>query len=129
MRHEFSGQFDVLDSGVRPGVLVLQRHEADGRDVELLFAAVSAHDLPRALGGVVLDDTASRDGVFNIRSGAANYRVAARSVQVHERVPIYGQAIRLARFPVWQRLLWILLLWSARYGWGQWLIARWRRPA
>jgi hypothetical protein len=128
MRYDFSGRFEVLDSGVRPGELVLKRQEGrDGPGVELLFAAVSRHDLPRELAGVALDDAASLDGVFELRSGSANYHVAARSIQVHETVRIYGRAIQLARFPISQRLLWMLLLWSVRYGWGQRLIARWRR--
>ena len=126
MRHEFPGRFDVLDSGVRPGELILRSRKDDhGHGVELLFAAVSSHDLPRELGGITLDDAAAPGGVFEICAGTANHRVVARSVQVHEGVAIYGQSIRLARFPVSQRLLWILLLWSARYGWGQRLIA-WR---
>ncbi len=118
----------MLDSGARPGELVLKRQE--GRDdpgVELLFAAVSRHDLPRELAGVALNDAASPDAVFDIRSASTNYHVVARSVQVHETVRIYGRAIHLARFPISQRLLWMLLLWSAKYGWGQRLIARWRR--
>lgn len=128
MRHEFPGRFDVLDSGGRPGELILRsRKNGQGHGVELRFAAVSSHDLPRELTGITLDDAAVSGRVFTIRSSAANYHVAARSVQVHEAVAIYGRAIRLARFPVSQRLLWLLLLWSARYGWGQRLIARWRR--
>ena len=54
-------------------------------------------------------------------------RVAARSLQVHETARIYGRGVQLARFPFAQRILWTLLLWSARFAWGQGLIRRLRR--
>jgi hypothetical protein len=126
MRYEFTGQFETVYSGARPGELSLrrlQRNHVPG--LELHFAAVSSHDLPWTLDGIIVEENGP--GLFGIRSARANYRVAARSLQVHEGARIYGRAVQLAHFPFSQRILWTLLLWSARFNWGQNLLRRLRR--
>jgi hypothetical protein len=126
MRYEFSGQFETIYSGARPGELSLRRLARNHVcGLELHFAAVSTHDLPWTLDGIVVEE--SGPGLFAIRSAGTNYRVTARSLQVHETARIYGGAVQLARFPVSQRILWMLLLWIARFSWGQSLIRRLRR--
>lgn len=126
MRYEFSGQFETVYSGARPGELSLRRMaRSHVSGLELHFAAVSSHDLPWTLDGIVVEE--SGPGLFAIRSARTNYRVAARALQVHESARIYGAAVQLARFPLWQRILWMALLWVARFSWGQNLIRRLRR--
>jgi hypothetical protein len=126
MRYEFPGQFEIVDSGARPGVVSLQRRARHGASgLELNFAAVSSHDLPWSLEGVAVEEKGP--GLFGIRSAGNNFRVAARSLQIHESARIYGRAVQLARFSVSQRILWMLLLWSARFAWGQSLIRQLRR--
>jgi hypothetical protein len=126
MRYEFFGQFETVYSSARPAELSLRRLARDQvGGVELHFASVSSHDLPWTLEGIVVEENGS--GLFTIRSAKSNYRVAARSLQVHEAVRIYDRALQLARFPLSQRILWMPLLWSARFGWGQALIRRLRR--
>ncbi len=126
MRYEFSGQFETVYSGARPGELSLRRlARNDVSGLELHFAAASSHDLPWTLDGIVVEENGP--GLFAIRSARANYRVAARSLQVHETARIYGAAVQLARFAPSQRILWMLLLRVARFNWGQDLIRRLRR--
>jgi hypothetical protein len=126
MRYEFSGRFETIDSGARPGDLSLRRAARhDAPELELHFAAVSSHDLPWSLDGIVVEQKGP--GLVGVRSAGNNYRVAARSLQVHETARIYGRGVQLARFPFAQRILWTLLLWSARFAWGQGLIRRLRR--
>lgn len=125
MQQEFPGRFEVFDARARGGSVRLERRARDDAPaVEVLFARVTRHDLPERLDNVVVDTEASESG-FRLGSGAANYHVAARSVQVHEGAHIYGR-LPLGRFALSQRLLWSLLLWSARYPWGQALIRRLR---
>lgn len=126
MRYEFSGRFETIDSGARPGDLSLRRRaHRDAPELELHFAAVSSHDLPWSLEGIVVEEKGP--GLIGVRSAGTGYRVAARSLQVHESARIYDRAVQLARFPFSQRILWTLLLWSARFAWGQGLIRRLRR--
>ncbi|HZF26118.1 MAG TPA: hypothetical protein VEZ88_07635 [Steroidobacteraceae bacterium] len=127
MQQEFSGRFEVVDAGAGSGGLSLERRaRRDVSGIALLFADVASHDLPRQLDGVAVDAAASASGSFSVRSGVANYHVAARSLQIHESAQIYAHALPLARFPFSQRVLWTLLLWSARFSWGQSLIRRLR---
>ena len=125
MEQEFSGRFEVFDARARGGGLRLERH-ARGHvpGVDVLFARVASHDLPASLDGVAVDTAGSAAG-FRVRSGAANYHVAARSVQIHEGSGIY-ERLPLGRFSPAQRLLWSALLWIARFSWGQALIGRLR---
>lgn len=126
MRYEFAGQFETVSSGARPGELSLRRLRRNHVcGLELHFAAVSSHDLPWTLDGIIVEETGP--GLFGIRSARATYRVAARSLQVHETARIYGRALQLVRFPFSQRILWMLLLWSARFTWGQNLLHWLRR--
>ncbi|HEY7379049.1 MAG TPA: hypothetical protein VH542_10230 [Steroidobacteraceae bacterium] len=126
MRQEFPGRFEVTDVRAPRGSVRLERRaRRDAPAVEVLFARVTRHDLPERLDNLAVDTEASDSG-FLLRSGAANYHVAARSVQIHEGARIYDR-LPLGRFALSQRLLWSLLLWSARYSWGQALIRRLRR--
>jgi hypothetical protein len=126
MRYEFSGRFETIDSGARPGDLLLRRRARHAApQLELHLAGVSSHDLPWSMDGVVVEEKGP--GLIGVRSGDNNYRVAARSFQIHETARIYGHAVQLAHFPFSQRILWTLLLWSARFAWGQGLIRRLRR--
>jgi hypothetical protein len=125
MQQEFPGRFEVFDARAQGGSVRLERRaRAEAPGVELLFARVASHDLPARLDGLVVDTDVSRAG-FRVRSGAANYHVAAQSVQIHEGVRIYDR-LPLGRFPFSQRVLWNLLLWSARFSWGEALIGRLR---
>jgi hypothetical protein len=125
MQQEFSGRFEVFDARAQGGaVRVERRARGNAPGVELLFARVTTHDLPARLEGVVVD-TAPSNGGFRLHSGAANYRVVARSVQIHEGARIYDR-LPLGRFSFPQRLMWNVLLWTARFSWGQALIRRLR---
>ncbi|HKE45850.1 MAG TPA: hypothetical protein VKB41_15065 [Steroidobacteraceae bacterium] len=125
MQQQFPGRFDI-ESGAHAGVLRMERRAGrEGAALALLFAGVSSHNLPARLEGVSVDDAPSNGG-FSVRSGEVNYRVAARSVQIHEAAKIYDRALPLARFRFSQRLSWSVLLWCARFSWGQNLIRRLR---
>jgi len=125
MQQEFPGRFELFDARARGGGLRLERRSrGTGSRVEILFACVTTHDLPASLDGVAVASAASGAG-FRVRSGAANHHVAARSVQIHEGASIYDR-LPLGRFSFAQRLLWSVLLWIARFSWGQALIGRLR---
>lgn len=118
----FTGRFTVHASETS---LVLA-----GSGLRLLFNAVERHDLPAALDGVRVgrsanagDDTLPA-GEFQVMSGGREFRVRARSLQIHERAALYGSVIALPKFALRQRLLWTALLTVARFQWGQALIRR-----
>lgn len=127
MQCEYPGRFELCDSRQRPTPVLLRRAARRGQpSVEILFAAVTDHELPPTLDGINVRTDSSRLNQFVITSGTSSYRVHARSMQVHEAAQIYGRALPLARFAFGARMLWMLLLWSARFSWGQSLIRRLR---
>lgn len=117
----FTGRFNVHS---RHTSLVL---ECNG--LRLLFSAVERHDLPGSLEGVRVDREPHapddrRLPRYEVTSGERQFTVVARSVQIHERAALYGNVISLPRFRLRQRLVWALLLFAARFEWGQALIRR-----
>lgn len=122
----FTGRFTVHGSNA---ALVLA-----GSDLRLLFNAVERHDLPASLDGVRVEraahagDESASPGEFQLASGGREFRVRARSVQIHEPAALYGSVIALPKFALRQRLLWTMLLTVARFEWGQALIRRMTGP-
>lgn len=127
MPFRFPGRFVLIDSGRRPGAVVLRGVvRARERPVEILFLRVTAHDLPATLEGVEVRDHGPEHAYSVSSAGGGDYRVQAATVQCHEPATICDRVLTLARFRPGQRLLWTVLLWSARFAWGQALI-RWLR--
>jgi hypothetical protein len=127
MTFDYPGRFTLQDSGRRPGGLVLRRDPQDGEPaVEYLFAHVTQHDLPQSLNGISVREFGFTDREWLVSSGGRDYRVGACSLQIHEGAAIYGRVLPLARYSSIRRALWTVLLWMARFGWGQALI-RWAR--
>ncbi len=123
-RHD--GRFSLIDPGTRPAAVIL-RHEPARTEqrVEVVFGRVTRHELPAVLEGIVILTGAAGDrGLFVLSSGPRDYRVHAQSLRIHAGVALYGRVLPQARFPLRQRLLWTVLLWSARFSWGQALIRR-----
>ncbi len=125
MTFQHPGCFSLIDSGRRPAAIVLRRSpRGDEAAIEVVFARVTHHDLPTILDSIVVHESRSGERVYLVSSAGRDYRVHARSLRIHESTVIYGRALPLARFALHQRLLWTLLLWSARFAWGQALIRR-----
>jgi hypothetical protein len=123
-RHD--GRFALLDPGSRPAAIVLRHAPArDVERVELVFGRVMLHDLPSSLDGVAVRSDAP--GLFVATSAGRDYRVHAQSLRVHHGTALYGRVLPLARYPIRQRVLWTVVLWCARFAWGQALIRRLRR--
>ncbi len=114
----FAGPFEVSESG---SAVVLTRA---GGGLRLIFNGVDRHDLPARLDSVTLPRPAASSGAFRLSTVRSQHTLIARSVQVHERAALYGPVIALPRFPVSGRLKWTVLLWVARFEWGQALISR-----
>lgn len=127
MTFDYPGRFTLLDAGSRPGSLVLRRDPQDGEPaVEYLFAHVTRHDLPSSLNGISVREFGFTDREWLVSSAGRDYHVQARSLQIHERAAIYGRVLPLAHYSSTRRVLWTVLLWVARFGWGSALI-RWAR--
>ncbi|HSD75713.1 MAG TPA: hypothetical protein VLB75_13165 [Steroidobacteraceae bacterium] len=127
MTFQHDGRFSLIDPGTRPAAVVLRHAPArsEGR-VEAIFGRVAQHDLPAVLDGVVIRTQAARGMPFVVRSAGRDFSVHAQSLRIHAGVALYGGVLPQARFPFTQRVLWALLLWSARFRWGQALIRRMR---
>lgn len=127
MTFDHPGRFTLVDSGRRPGCLVLRREPQDGEPaVDYLFAHVTQHDLPQSLNGISVREFGFTDREWLVSSAGRDYHVHARSLQIHEGVSIYGRVLPLARYSSTRRALWTVLLWLVRFGWGRALI-RWAR--
>jgi hypothetical protein len=122
MTFQHHGRFELIDPGSRPASVVL-RHARGERRIEAVFGRVTQHQLPAALDGVVIraGDAPQR---FVVSSGGREYAVHAQSLRIHESVALHGRVLQLARYPLRRRLLWTVLLWCARFDWGQALIRR-----
>ena len=123
-RHD--GHFALLDPGSRPAAVVL-RHAPlrGGQWIEAVFGRVTQHELPPKLDGIAIrTDASSGPTRFIVSSGGRDYAVNAQSLRVHQGAALYGRALPLARYPLRQRLLWLVVLWCARFEWGQELIRR-----
>ena len=114
----FAGPFEVSESG---SAVVLTRA---GGDLKLVCNVAGAHDLPARLDGLTLQRAIAPDRAFRLSTSQGQHVLNALSVQVHERVSLYGTVIALPRFALGERLKWSLLLWVARFHWGQALIRR-----
>lgn len=125
MTFQHHGRFALIDSGRRPAAVVLRRLPRDNAAaLEIVFARVTHHDLPAVLDGLAVRETRRGDQEYLVSSAGRDYRVHARSLSIHESATIYGRVLPLARFALKRRLLWMFLLWSARFAWGQALIRR-----
>jgi len=118
----YAGRFKVTRQNTS---VVLSR---DQGALVLLFTDAIGGDLPAAVEHPKITELAARTDpervTFEIRSSANRWLLEARSLQVHERVELYGTAISLPRFALRERILWTLLLWAARFEWGQALIGK-----
>lgn len=125
MTFQHRGRFSLIDSGTRPAAVVL-RH-MPGRveqRVDVVFGRVMQHELPAVLDGIAIHTDVPRERGFVLSSAGRDYRVHAQSLRIHTGVALYGGVLPRVRFPLQQRLLWTVLLWSARFRWGQALIRR-----
>jgi hypothetical protein len=124
-RHD--GRFLLIDPGRRPAAVVLRHAPARvEQGVEVVFGRVTQHDLPGLLDRIVMRTPAASGMPFVVSSAGYDFAVHAQSVRIHTGVSLYGSVLPQARFPLGQRVLWMLLLWSARFRWGQALIRRLR---
>lgn len=125
-RHD--GRFALIDSGSRPAAVVLRHVPARGEQrIEAVFGRVTQHELPWTLDGIAIRTDASPERMrFIVSSGGRDYSVHAQSLRIHEGAALYGRVLPLVRYPLRQRLLWTVLLWCARFAWGQALIRRLR---
>jgi hypothetical protein len=122
-RHD--GRFALIDPGTRPATVVLQHAPArSAHRIEAVFGRVTQHELPDALDGIVIRVHNATGMPFVVSSAGRDFSVQAQSLRIHEGVALYGGVLPQARFPFGQRMLWTLLLWSARFRWGQALIRR-----
>jgi hypothetical protein len=120
-RHD--GRFALRDPGSRPAAVVLRHAPARGEQwVEAVFGRVTQHDLPATL--VIRAPAAHERTPFVVSSAGRDYGVHAQSLRIHSGAALYGPVLRLARYPLRKRLLWNVLLWCARFAWGQALIRR-----
>jgi hypothetical protein len=127
MTFEQPGRFNLLQPREPAGAIVLRREPHDGEPAfEFTFARVTQHDLPAALNGISVREYGFTDREWLVSSAGRDYRVQARSLQMHEGVSLYGRVLPVARFAARRRLLWTTLLWLVRFGWGRTLI-RWIR--
>lgn len=116
----FAGRFSCTDAG--DGVVRLYTGAPTG--IEICFTGVSRHDLPAALTDIHIQADGSQPaaGRFVLNSAGQRYSIAARAVQIHEAVDLYGSAIRLPRLSYWRRWRWSILLRIAGSRYGQSLI-------
>jgi hypothetical protein len=127
MTFEQPGRFILLQPKQPAGAIVLRREPHGGEPAfEFVFARVTQHDLPATLNGVSVREYGFTDREWLVNSAARDYRVQARSLQVHENASLYGSVLPPPRLATRQRLLWKALLWLVRFGWGRALI-RWLR--
>jgi hypothetical protein len=127
MTFEQPGRFILVRPGQPADAILLRREPRDAEPAfEFLFARVTQHELPATLNGVSVREYGFTDREWLISSAGRDYRVQARSLQVHEGASIYGSILPLSHFATRQRLLWTVLLWLVRFGWGRSLI-RWIR--
>jgi len=123
MTFEQPGRFSLLHPGQPPGAILLRRDPHDGEPAfEFLFARVTQHNLPATLNAISVREYGFTDREWMVSSAGRDYRVQARSLQMHEGVSIYGRVLPLPRFAATQRMLWTVLLRLVRYDWGRALI-------
>jgi hypothetical protein len=118
------GQFSLIDPGTRPAAVVLRHASTHDERAEAVFGRVTKHDLPATLDGVAIRRGSPPDQSFVVSSAGRDYRVVAGSLRIHEGVALYARVLPQAHFSARQRLLWTVLLWAARFTWGQALIRR-----
>jgi hypothetical protein len=125
-RHD--GCFALIDPGSRPAAVVLRHARARGEEwIEAVFGRVTQHELPPTLDGIAIRADADPGRMrFIVSSGGRDYAVHAQSLRIHEGAALYGRVLQLPRYPLPQRLLWTVLLWCARFDWGQALMRRLR---
>src|SRR5262245_19471022 len=129
MRIAYDGMFRVHAGAA--GRMTL-RAAAREPVLEVLLSGVTLRDAPATLHGLHIEEETvqpdrGRGSVparFQVRSADGGQSFATASVQIHEHPVLYGRAIALPRFGLLRRLLWTVLLWLARFDWGQALIRR-----
>lgn len=126
MTFEHHGRFELIDPGSRPAAIVLRYVPARAQQwLEVVFGRVRQHELPAALEDIAIrEQAAPAEKLFVVSSGGRDYRVRAQSLRIHAGAALYGTVLPLARYPLRKRMLWTLLLWCARFDWGQALIRR-----